>query len=143
VGLFTAVRASSAYEKMLEARGVDPRSIPPDVHTKVCSYTSQQYERTAKMFSQMRGWTALEANMHNSAELVAFCVLGPKLFTEGGGDSDSATMSTKAAAESWLECGPEGSLDTMIIKTLDDANLLNSEFVAVFKSVLGEGPDSP
>jgi len=74
--------------------------------------------------------------MRNAAATTAFCTLGPTMFHESGGDYDGMMERLKIAARDWREEGPEAQVDTMIIKTLDDAGLLSDDFAECFNELL-------
>lgn len=134
MGFLTAWKASSLYERMLKAHGINPRSFPADVSGRICSYAMQDHERLVQQFPDLGGPMGVEAAMHNAARLVALCVLGATNFKNVGGDGvDVRTINQ--AAEDWQEYGSESSLQTMIIKTLRDSGFLNDEFCKIFDSM--------
>lgn len=136
MGFFSAFKGTLAYEKMLKAHGVNPYSIPSDVNGRICSYANQHFEFLAQLSPALGGSTGRETVLRHAARIVAFCVLGPSSFRKAGGDCSSMNDTMRNAATHWRNDGPESEFETIIIKTLSDADLLQSEFVTAFDSML-------
>lgn len=136
MGFFSKLKASSDYEKVLKIHGANPHAIPPVANARILSYAFQQHERNVQISPDLDCTSGREAAMQNAGMLVAFCVLGPTSFRGGRGIYEMVTETVEYAAGEWKEYGPEASLETMIIKTLSDAGILNGKFADTFNSML-------
>lgn len=125
MGLFSALKASGAYEKVLLARGIDYRSLPVWVNTAICSFAAKQHE-----LSGFGGTMDLIVTVQIAAEHAACCMLGPTQYRRSGGHNDFTDLSRIAG--DWKSRGPEATYETMIVKTINDAGLLNAEYVRLF-----------
>ncbi len=134
MGIFSTLKMSNTYDNGLKQFGVRPRDIPAAVNAKICSYAEQNYKRRAASASYFnQGSEGLNAEIANAAELVAYCVIGRTAFINAGGlTAGTMDMVIQNAADDWRDSGSESSLNAMIIKILNEAELLCSEFVAEF-----------
>jgi len=136
MGYFSKIKASSDFEKVLSAHGINPRTIPHDISARILTYAWRQHERTAQMFPDSDCREAREASMQNAGMLVAFCMLGPTSFRNNCSNYEYVNEMVEYEAEGWKEYGSEYSHNTMIIKTLSDAGILNDEFVDKFNALI-------
>ena len=126
MGFFSTLKSSSIYNKHLKMYGINSNSIPADVNGRICSYTVQQHERLNEKY----GAEPLDASIGNTARLVAYCIFGEIDFKSVGGDVMAAKEMVNHAARMWKESGgQEASLESMIISTLSDADILDREIV--------------
>lgn len=135
MGWFSAWNDMSTYEAELKTYGINPYSLPADLHSRVCSYTAQSYERRLKSLSILG--IPKEYLFQCSAALVALCVLGPTPYSrdeQRGFVSMDEDVADAAAA--WKKGGPDSSLNAKIIQTVSDAGVMNSEFGSAFNAML-------
>lgn len=87
MGFFSAMRLSSIYEQRIRAYGFEPRSLPPDLHSTICS----SFERRAERYANMSGMTgnfrseSIQGSIELAADLVVLCCIGPTAFAAKGG----------------------------------------------------------
>jgi len=136
MGLFSAFRLASAYEKRLKAYGIDPNILPAELNGRICSFAKNQQERISQYTPEMRNSMYMEAALVNAADLVAFCLLGPTDYRVAGGNTEVLKESIKDAAEAWTSEVASSRSDTLTIKALNDAGLLDDEFIELFKSLI-------
>jgi hypothetical protein len=129
MGLLARFKVSHVYDKVLAARGVHPRSIPPSLNAAICSYATQQYE-----WANFGGSMDLEATVCNAAEHAACCLLGPSQYRRNGGYAEFSEIDRIAG--DWKARGSESTYETMIVRAINDEGLLHSEYVHIFKSHL-------
>lgn len=134
MGLFSSYKASNTYDRVLTQFGINPRNIPASVSAKICSDAEKNYKQRD---SAGYGAGGLQGEIANAAELVAYCVIGRKAFIDAGGatGAGSIDMVIKDASADWLDSRYGSTLDIMIIKTLEGADLLCSEFMEEFNSM--------
>lgn len=80
---------------------------------------------------------SLEFAMGSAGALVALCVLGPTNFSRyekmyGVSMEDTVTDAAKA----WKDGGPDSSLESKIIETVSNANVMHVEFASAFNAML-------
>ncbi len=138
MGFFSAFFGMGYYEKTLRLYGVEPRHLSANLNARVCSYAEQQYKENLTIFgSHYRKTTpTAEAQLSITAALVAFCVLGPRVFLNHQFDNGLTLGRFKDAAADWKKSGPEATLDTMIIKTVSDEGFLHIETANLFNGML-------
>lgn len=133
IGFFSAMRLSSIYEQRISAYGFEPRSMPPDLHSTICS----SFERRAERYANMSGMTgrsrseSIQASIELAAELVVLCCIGPTAFAAKGGQFWERTVSDMVKTA--IDSGLEGSLETNVMNSINQAGFINLEFVDVFK----------
>lgn len=136
MGFFSAWKGMNAYESALKSHGVNPSSLPADLHSRVCSYANQQYERTYTVLPNLSR-IPLESAMEDAGSIVALCVLGPTNFSKYemfyGGTMEFLITD---AARAWREGGPDSSLNSKIIETVSNAGVLHMEFANSFNAML-------
>lgn len=132
MGFFSAWSAMNNYEAVLKECGINPRSLPADLNSRICSYTKQDHER-----SFMGESIPLSFDMERAATLVALCILGPVGFSRYNNKNGiSMGEPVMSAAEAWAKDGSEATLDTKIIQTVSDAGLMNTGFADAFNAML-------
>jgi hypothetical protein len=133
MGFFSSWTGMSTYESELKSYGLNPYSLPADLHSRVCSYTTQDYERRRKRGTLLG--VPREYCFQCSGALVALCVLGPSSYSRY---EQRVSMEDQVAyaAERWRTGGPESFLDAMIIRTVSDAGVLHAEFADAFNVML-------
>ena len=130
MGFFSSIKSARIYNQKLSEYGINSNDLPSDVNSRICSYTYQHFERLGKMSPDMRDPIYLDAAFGNTARLMAYAILGKKLFKEVGGDIKAAKDMINHATRMWNETGgPEGSLESMIIYSLSGAKVLDKGFI--------------
>jgi len=133
MGFFSAVKLGSIYDKRIRAYGFEPRSLPPDLHSTICS----SFERRAERYADMDGMVGsarreyIQASIELAADLVVLCCIGPTAFAAKGGQFRDRTISDMASTA--IESGLEGSLETNVMNSINQAGFINLEFVNVFR----------
>ena len=142
---FSAWKGTNAYDNALKSFGIKYSTLPVDMNIQICSYANQQYEWTSKMFNdamfgqRYSDTVTLESAMSNAATLVALCLLGPRDFSRGQRRySLSMDETISDAIKDWNNNGPNSSLETKIIETVGNFNLLHVEFAQAFNYLLDE-----
>lgn len=138
MGFLSAMRLSSIYDKRIESLGFEPRSLPPDLHSTICS----SFERRAVRFADMGNMTGqlrsnvIEGAIEAAADLLVLCCIGPtalnrKLDFYPNGAADIISN----LAKTWIRSGwPEGSIELMLVHTVNQAGFLNIEFAQALKA---------
>ena len=136
---FSAWKGTNAYDNALKSFGIKYSTLPVDMNIQICSYANQQYEWTSKMFNdamfgqRYSDTVTLESAMSNAATLVALCLLGPRDFSRDQRRySLSMDETISDAIKDWNNNGPNSSLETKIIETVGNFNLLHVEFAQAF-----------
>lgn len=129
MGFFSKMRASNVYDKVLAARGIEPRMVPASLSAAICSYASQQHERF-----NFGGSMDLDATVGNMAEHAACCMLGPSQYLRSRGHREFTEIARIAG--DWKSRGSEATCETMIVREINDAGLLHPEYAQLFKSHL-------
>jgi len=133
MGFLSAMRLSSIYEQRIRAYGFEPRSLPPDLHSVICS----SFERRAERYASMSGKTgrsrseSIQASIELAADLVVLCCIGPTAFAAKGGQFRDSIISD--IAKTALESGLEGSLESNVMNSINQAGFIHMEFVEVFR----------
>ena len=132
MGFFSGWTDMATYESELKSYGLSPRSLPADLHSRVCSFSTQDYERR----STRRGFLGIprEFFFQSSGSLVALCVLGPTNYLRY--EHRFGMEVAAEAAEDWRSRGPDSSLNAKIIQTVSDAGVLHAEFANAFNAML-------
>jgi hypothetical protein len=136
MGFFSAMRLSSIYEQRIRAYGFEPRSLPPDLHSTICSSFGRRAERYANM-SDMTGNSrreSIETSIELAADLVVLCCIGPTAFAAKGGPTWDDTIADMVRTA--IKSGLEGSLETNVMNSINQAGYINLEFVEVFQAEL-------
>jgi hypothetical protein len=133
MGFFSAMRLSSIYEQRIRAYGFEPRLLPPDLHSTICS----SFERRAEGYANMNGMTGssrseyIQGSIELAADLVVLCCIGPTAFTAKGGQFRDSTISVMAGTA--IKSGLESSLETNVMNSINQAGFINLEFVDIFR----------
>lgn len=98
MGFTSALKLSSIYDQRIKAYSFEPRSLPPDLHSTICS----SFERRAERYADMSGMTGssrseyVQESIELAADLVVLCCIGPTLFTKKGGFDAAGTIAILA-----------------------------------------------
>ena len=134
MGFLSATRLSSLYDKRIRAYGLEPRSLPPDLHATICSSFERRAERFADM-SQMTGMARrefIETSIETAADLLVLCLIGPESYGRGFGIAPVETI--EELARTWIADGPEGSIELQLMDAVNQAGYLSLAFADAFKS---------
>lgn len=135
MGLLSAMRLSSLYDKRIRAYGLEPRELPPELHSIICSSFERRAERFADM-NQMAGVARrefIEASIEAAADLVVLCGIGPNSYNDmriGG----QASAIIEQLARTWIADGPEGSIELKLMQAVSQSGNLSLDFASAFKS---------
>lgn len=135
MGLLSAMRLSSLYDKRIKAYGLEPRELPPELHSIICSSFERRAERFANM-SQLFGGERrdfIEASIEDAADLTVLCGIGPNPYDDmhiGG----RASEIIEELARTWIADGPEGSIELQLMQAVNQSGHLNLDFANAFKS---------
>lgn len=134
-GFLSNMRIISVYDKRIRAHGYEPRSLPlPDLHSTICSSFERRSEQLADM-SQLTGKSRsafIEASIEGAVDVLILCCVGPTVFKNKCGYNPSEIIS--GLAKTWIESGPEGSLELRIVDEINQAQYLNKEFFQAFQA---------
>jgi hypothetical protein len=134
MGLPSAMRLSSLYDKRIRAYGLEPRELPPELHSIICSSFERRAERFADM-SQMAGVARrefIETSIEAAADLLVLCHVGLESYGRGFGIAPAEII--EDLARTWIATGPEGSIELQLMGAVNQAGHLNLDFANAFKS---------
>ena len=133
MGFTSALRLGSIYDQRIRDYGFEPRSLPPELHSTICSSFERRAERDADrtgLFGRARS-DHIQQSVEQAADLVALCCIGPAAFTAAGGKLPEDTV--RNMVKTSLESGLEGSVETNVMNSINQAGYINLEFVDLFR----------
>ena len=147
MGFFSAIKLGSLYEKRLRAYGLEPRELPPDLHSTICS----SFERRSERYADNGGMTGrqrsdfIESNIEGAADLLVLCLNGPQLYNlknqmrgfDGrcvGPGGLSADEIIEDLVRTWISYGADGSIELNLMNAVNQMGLLNLDFANAFKA---------
>ena len=147
MGFFSAIKLSSLYEKRLRAYGLEPRELPPNLHSTICS----SFERRSERYADNGGMTGrlrsdfIGANIEGAADLLVLCLKGPRLYNvlnqarglDGrsvGPGGLSADEIINDLARTWISFGVDGSIELNLMDAVNQMGRLNLDFANAFKA---------
>lgn len=133
MGFFSAMRLGSLYDERIKAYGFEPRSLPPDLHSTICSSFEREAEQNANTlrFVGSERKEFIETRIELAADLVVLCCIGPTLFKKQVGH-DYTNGIIRDLAKSWVNSGPTGSLKLQVLNAINQCGHLNIEFANAF-----------
>lgn len=124
MSIFAVFKASKAFDQGMTNRGINPRGLPATLQGKICSYASQR--------NSYSGDDALVAAVAVATQYAACCILGPTKFLASGGSKDYCDI--ESIAGWWYSGGPDSTMETAIVRAVNDAGLLSREYANIFMS---------
>lgn len=135
MGFFSAMKLSSLFDKRIRAYGLEPRELPPELSSTICSSFERRSEQYADMSGLLGGRRTefIEANIEGAADLLVLCVIGPINY-DACNVGLSACETIKDLARTWISKGAEGSIELKLMATVNQLGKLNLEFANDFKA---------
>ena len=134
MGFLQNIRLASKYENRLKLFGINPREIPPDVHSKLCTLCDREaaeVSNTLRMSSDQRS-EHLEQSILDLADTVALCIAGSANFKRVTGYSHSEVIDD--LVQYWVNSGPESTTRLQAIHAINNLRMLNKDFAEEFIS---------
>lgn len=147
MGFFSAMKYSGLYDKRIKAYGLEPRELPPNLHSTICS----SFERRATGYADSQGFTgqmrsdAIEGSIERAADLLALCLKGPQSYdlsnqikgfdgrNVGVGGMSSETI-IRRLVQDWVNYGVDGSIELKLMGAVNQLGRLHLQFANAFKA---------